>query len=259
MYGYIYLTINTINNKKYVGQHASSSEVLDGYIGSGTLLQKDIKILGKENFICSILKSADSAEELDTLEIEFIKEFRNNQENLYNLTDGGERGTVGYIMSEESKRKIGEASKGHTLSIKIKKLISKKARESWRNLETRLAHKNRIYSSVPFSVREKIRIGVLKRAYVFTEKDRKLIGDAARRFRTGKHLSEITREKIRKTCSTVEFKELQKTRCSFTMSLEAKEKLRKFNLGIKRPLWWKEKQRNAIRNYYQKRKELECI
>lgn len=43
MYGYIYLTTNLINGKKYIGQHASPVFEPDRYIGSGVILWKAIK------------------------------------------------------------------------------------------------------------------------------------------------------------------------------------------------------------------------
>ncbi len=48
MYGYIYLTTNLINKKKYVGQH-KSSKFDERYKGSGKLIKKAFKKYGKEN------------------------------------------------------------------------------------------------------------------------------------------------------------------------------------------------------------------
>ena len=42
MYGYIYLTINLINNKKYIGQHRAN-EFTSKYKGSGKILTKAFK------------------------------------------------------------------------------------------------------------------------------------------------------------------------------------------------------------------------
>ena len=45
MYGYIYLTTNLINGKKYIGQHRSK-EFDKSYFGSGVVL---LKALEKQN------------------------------------------------------------------------------------------------------------------------------------------------------------------------------------------------------------------
>ena len=50
IYGYIYLTTNLRNAKKYIGQHKGSK--LDAnYFGSGTLIAKALHKYGKTNFI----------------------------------------------------------------------------------------------------------------------------------------------------------------------------------------------------------------
>ena len=59
MYGYIYITTNLINNKKYIGCH-KSPEFDFKYIGSGSALQQAIKKYGKENFDCKILESINN-------------------------------------------------------------------------------------------------------------------------------------------------------------------------------------------------------
>jgi len=71
-YGFIYITTNMINGKKYIGQR----RFYKGwkiYLGSGKLLRRAFKKYNKENFYKNIVAIAYSKEELDELEIEFIK------------------------------------------------------------------------------------------------------------------------------------------------------------------------------------------
>ena len=68
MYGFIYITTNLINGKKYIGQHKGDGT--DNYLGSGDRLIIAIKKYGKCNFKREILCFAESKEELDLLEIQ---------------------------------------------------------------------------------------------------------------------------------------------------------------------------------------------
>ena len=112
MYGYIYETTNKINGKKYIGQKAAS-EFVESYKGSGVELKKDIKLFGKENFETIILCTCESAEELDRMEIEYIKEFDAvNSNNYYNLASGGQGFTKGGKFSEDHIKKISESKMG---------------------------------------------------------------------------------------------------------------------------------------------------
>lgn len=70
-YGYIYRTTNNLDNKKYIGQHARP-EFDENYYGSGTILLKALKKHGKENFTVIVLDWAETKEELDQKEIEWI-------------------------------------------------------------------------------------------------------------------------------------------------------------------------------------------
>lgn len=59
MYGYIYLTTNRVNGKKYIGRHKAST--FDStYYGSGKIITQAILKEGIENFTCEILDTAET-------------------------------------------------------------------------------------------------------------------------------------------------------------------------------------------------------
>lgn len=83
----IYLTTNTINNKKYVGQSYKNGPT---YLGSGKLLIKSIKKYGKENFKKEILEECNSLEHLNERERYWINYFNATESDLfYNVHPGG--------------------------------------------------------------------------------------------------------------------------------------------------------------------------
>ena len=92
MYGYIYETINLINNKKYIGQH-KCSQFDPNYKGSGKRLRQAFKKYGKENFSCTLLKKCFSKKELDEQEKYFIEIYNCvESRDYYNIKPGGEGG-----------------------------------------------------------------------------------------------------------------------------------------------------------------------
>ena len=97
MYGYVYLTENLVNHKKYIGRH--KSELFDTwYVGSGVRLRKAVEKYGKSNFVTTILCECDSEEELNSKEIEFIDKYNAvTDENFYNISKGGELFTDGLV------------------------------------------------------------------------------------------------------------------------------------------------------------------
>jgi group I intron endonuclease len=107
MYGYIYKTTNLINNRSYVGQK-KSDWFCPTYYGSGTILETALQKYGKDNFKIEILCWANSKDELNALEIEYIKKY-SIDENLYNITEGGAGGdtTTNHPNKEEIIKKRG--------------------------------------------------------------------------------------------------------------------------------------------------------
>ena len=128
-YGFIYITTNMINGKKYIGQSTfNKNKKWKVYLGSGIILSRAIKKYGKCNFGKEIVAIAYSKEELNSLEIEIIKSHGALESlDYYNLSSGGESGNAGtnHIFSEEHKQKISKSNMGRTRSDETKQKMSK--------------------------------------------------------------------------------------------------------------------------------------
>lgn len=137
---YIYLIVNKVNFKTYVGQRKSNKKWNeDSYMGSGKLLKLAQKKYGIENFEKFLIQYCSTKEEVNEAEKFWIKEYRSRGKAQYNIADGGQGGNLGEEVikkraetlrgrhhSEEHKRKISEAKKGkhHPHSEETKKKIS---------------------------------------------------------------------------------------------------------------------------------------
>lgn len=165
VYGVIYKITNTINNKSYIGRRKcikNKLSSLHNYWGSGLYIKNAIKKHGKENFIKEYLDFAMSDEELDKLEILYIKEF-NTYKNGYNQTIGGEHFRGEFSNNESRKQKISNWSKefwsneenhktaiekrtGRKNSKSTKELMSASAKKSWTEERRRKASESGNYS-----------------------------------------------------------------------------------------------------------------
>jgi hypothetical protein len=90
-YGFIYITTNKINGKRYIGQKKyDNASRWKSYLGSGFHLMNAIKHYGKENFFREIIDIAYSEEELNKKEEMWIKKYNAvNDNNFYNMIEGG--------------------------------------------------------------------------------------------------------------------------------------------------------------------------
>jgi len=88
----VYMTINLVNNKKYIGIDSRNNP---HYLGGGTILKKAIEKYGRENFHKIILEECNSKEELFNKEREWITLLNaTNDKNFYNILSGGQ-GSLG--------------------------------------------------------------------------------------------------------------------------------------------------------------------
>lgn len=134
--GYIYLTTNLVNGKRYVGQHLAT-EFDTKYKGSGTAMKNAFNKYGWDNFDCKIICWCTTQSQLDACEDNYISLLNTISPNGYNLKRGGSHGkhhkesckqisesNKGKCRTEETCKKISEAKKGHVVSEETCKKIS---------------------------------------------------------------------------------------------------------------------------------------
>lgn len=101
---YIYKTTNNITNKIYIGQSQKDKSDNEEYLGSGLILLKSIKKHGKHNFSKEILHECSTKDELNDLEIYYIKKFNSTNELIgYNIVTGGQGGYLGEVANNKKK------------------------------------------------------------------------------------------------------------------------------------------------------------
>ena len=129
MFGYIYKITNLINGKIYIGQHklpdGYPDKLDEGYWGSGVEITLASKKYGRDNFSREIVCWANSFEELNDLEREYIRNYNSLDEKVgYNISDGGKNGnsTAGFSEDRQKLRleKISEGNKNAWLDLKIR-------------------------------------------------------------------------------------------------------------------------------------------
>lgn len=120
-YGFVYITSNNINGKKYIGKRAyDSAGKWESYLGSGILLTRALKRYGKDNFSRQIIDIAETSHDLCEKERYWISYFDAVESNeFYNIAPGGDGGNVRagysreqYIESENKRlRAVSNAAK----------------------------------------------------------------------------------------------------------------------------------------------------
>lgn len=124
MYYTIYQITNLINKKTYVGKHQTSN-LDDGYMGSGKLICLAIKKYGIENFLKEILFVFETEQEMNHKEEELVTASFCLREDTYNLALGG-HGGFEYI----NRHKLYGFSNPE-LARKGRKLANDKMKEQW--------------------------------------------------------------------------------------------------------------------------------
>ena len=172
----IYYIKNLINNKYYIGQSINIYErwIREKYHLNfmdkawNIHLQNAWKKYGQDNFEFAVVEECDK-DELNNREIYWIQ-YYDAFYNGYNMTLGGDGGTVGYRHTEEDKEKMRQIKKNIVPPMKNPDVVAKviesrkwykpsietkrKIAEAWtdnmkRNAANRLADRNKILKSIP--------------------------------------------------------------------------------------------------------------
>lgn len=114
MYGYIYMTTNLVNDRKYIGMH-QSDVFTENYKGSGKLIKQAFDKYGFDNFDVKLIDTANSLAELSEKEAYWI-DFYNATESaeFYNIKQGGFGGFKINGVSIKKGRKISEQARINT-------------------------------------------------------------------------------------------------------------------------------------------------
>lgn len=156
LYGVVYLIQNRINGKRYVGQTKKNVKARfnEHAHNKKSIIGKAINKYGKENFICGVIKSCTSKEEMNYWEKFFIFALKSKAPRGYNQTDGGE-GSSGFKHTPEHNAKISAANKGIPKSSEqraklslIKTLTAKRAYSPYSNLVALLAEHKISYTKL---------------------------------------------------------------------------------------------------------------
>ena len=212
---YIYKTTNIINGKVYVGK--SEKDYNDNYYGSGILLKKAIKKYGINNFTIEVLEICHNIDDLNNREKFWILEYSNHS---YNIAEGGTGGDTlknhpnrdsiikrrnlsvseslkGHLVSEETRKKIGDSHKGKTLTDEHKEKLSEKAKTFYK-------HNTHHSTGKQLTDDHKEKLSKIAKDNGFggdtwnmlTDEEKKLKSEKLSNSKKGKKLSDETKKKI---------------------------------------------------------------
>ncbi len=173
--------------------------------------------------------------------ISYIKFYNSFGEGGYNLTSGGKN----FIMSEETKRKMSESSKGAKFSVEHKQKISNSGKKFYQNHPNLRKGKNNAFYGKHHSEEtcEKLRqINLGNVPSMETRQKISIANSGENNSMYGKHHTEDTRKKMSKYASnrTVEHKEkIRQTQLGKPLSTETKRKISNALRGINNPNYGK--------------------
>lgn len=233
-YGVIYKIANTKNNKCYYGQTRQppnrrwSQHKQSAKNGGKMILYQAIRKHGIEHFTFEIMCECESLEELNKKEIEYIKNNNSISPNGYNAAHGGDN----YEKTDETRRKIGEASKGRVVTDETRKnmSIARKGRKPTEETIQRMrdAQKGRIVTEEAKQKLREANLGKKQSADTIAKRSITLKGvcwsDAKRQSMLGRKNTEETKRKMSESQKGRVFSEETKRKMS-----EAKKSQRKLS------------------------------
>lgn len=171
-YHYIYKTTNLVNGKYYIGMH-STSDLDDGYIGSGDRIRKSINKYGKENFKCEIIEMLPDRNSLKQRERELVNEDLINDIMCMNIVYGGGGGFISPEGVKKGRKKTDEILE-QKYGKDFRKIISKNYRNNLTDFE-KLELSNKIKEGLKKSDYD---FGCIWRGKKLNDEHKKKIGES---------------------------------------------------------------------------------
>ena len=104
-----------ITDRYYIGMHETSN-IEDGYLGSGRRLKASVKKHGKKNHVRTILHTLNSRDDMIAKEIEIVTENLLKDPLCFNMKVGGHGGGSGHMTAEHKQMlletNLGQSKKG---------------------------------------------------------------------------------------------------------------------------------------------------
>lgn len=138
---YVYKTVNKLNGKIYVGKHRWRGEGKDpSYFGSGAIIKKVIKGVGKDNLEVEVLEFSQDEKTNRENEIKWIHQLNSFIPNGYNLKDEVSGGLIDKdgnfvtsweLMTPERREEVKKARAAGLNRGDVKEKISEKSKKAW--------------------------------------------------------------------------------------------------------------------------------
>lgn len=201
-YHYVYVIINKINGKFYIGIH-STNDLNDGYMGSGYSLRKAFAKYNKKMFEKQIIIFLPSREHILDYERILVNENMIANVNCYNTVVGGGAPKSNFRHADEFKKIISDKLKGRKFSDSHRLNLSKSARRY--RTEEEKEHLRQVNLGKKHSQETINKMIASRIGRPCKEETKKKIGDAQRgelNHRFGKCMTSDEKEFRRKRCKT---------------------------------------------------------
>ena len=258
----IYKITNLTNDKMYIGQHTTTN-IDDGYMGSGKIILRALKKYGVENFRKEWLMFCEDEEELNYMERVYVDQTWVDRSDTYNLNLGGNC----HCISEQTRKKMSIALKGKPKSLEhcLKCSEANKGKHHSDEVKKKISESNKgkhkHWLGKHHSDESKKKISDANKGKIRSEEARLKYQKAAKGRNKGRILSDEHKRKIGlanigRVKSKEEIEKISKTLCGHSVSEESRRKMSEKKKGVKHSDEWKKKHAEAIKLWWSKRKQV---
>lgn len=193
-YHILYKTTCKVTENFYIGVH-STTDLEDGYLGSGKRLSRSVEKYGRENHVREILEFSENREELMKREREIVNDELLENQKCMNLKKGGEGGftNADHVLkcSIAGKRKFLEKMKNDiSFRNKMKEINSEKTKRVWKRKE----YREKVLKCLDWNGKK------------HTDETKRRIGEANQKKQSGSYNSQFEKVWMYRDCENIKVK-----------------------------------------------------